>query len=136
MSEDVARRWVGYLTTAFPNGRSDLSALSLDTKMSTFTADPDDEHVCALAIAGEAQVIFTFDQGYDRDALRSVGVEVMNPDEWLAELANEEPLLFRDVILRQAMAWGGGRTVGELLSALDRARVSEFVAVMRAILEV
>jgi len=136
VDEDVAARWVGYLVGAFPRGRTDLSTPSPDIDLSTLTRDPDDEHVCSLAVYGKAELLFTFDRGYERDALGSLGVEVMHPDRWLTDLADKEPMLSRDLIVRQAGAWGGGRPVGDLLAALERAGTPDFVAVMRAILDI
>ena len=130
-----AERWVSYLPSAFPEGRVDLGAASADVDFSSLTRDPDDEHVCALAIAGGASLLVTFDHGYDRTALRTHGVEVAEPDEFLSDLLNEQPSIARAVIETQAAEWGGGRSVDELVDALARARVPRFAAGLRTLLE-
>jgi hypothetical protein len=60
----VAARWVGYLREAFPQGAIDISRLDPTIDLARLTNDPDDQHVCALAIVGEADYLFSFDRGY------------------------------------------------------------------------
>lgn len=49
--------------------------------------DPDDRHVFAAAVAGEASIIVTHNlDDFDREACRAVGVEVMSLDDFLMEL--------------------------------------------------
>ncbi|MBS1870025.1 MAG: PIN domain-containing protein [Actinobacteria bacterium] len=130
-----AERWVSYLRSAFPEGRVDLRALPVGVDLSSLTSDADDEHVCALAVAGDANLLVTFDHGYDRTTLRTHGVEIAEPDEFLSDLLNEQPSIARAVIETQAAVWGGGRSADELVDALARARVTRFAARLRTLLE-
>jgi predicted nucleic acid-binding protein len=135
MPQEVAERWTGYMRVAFPEGRVELSVLPGDVALSAMTNDPDDEHVCALAIAGEADYLFTFDRSYLRDALSAHGVRVVVPDTWLSEVMDTEPSALLRAVQEQASAWGGGRAIGELLDAFDRARTSVFAERVRQALE-
>jgi predicted nucleic acid-binding protein len=131
----VAERWVGYMRTAFPAGRVDPRALPAEVDLANFTRDPEDEFVCALAIAGRARLLFTFDRGYLQPALEAFGVEVHNPDAWLADVIDQEPAVFTTLVPRQAASWGGGRSVEELLEAFERASVPVFASKARALLD-
>ncbi len=55
---NAAERWVSYLQTAFPAGRVDISDALADDTLAGLTSDPDDQHVCALAVASEAGYLF------------------------------------------------------------------------------
>ncbi|HWT94921.1 MAG TPA: PIN domain-containing protein [Solirubrobacteraceae bacterium] len=125
MPEAAAERWVSLLREAFPDGRVDAGRLRDDIDLATLTGDPEDQFVCALAIAGRATHLFSFDAGYRADALAEHGVAVMNPDTWLTRAIDDEPELFVDLLTAQAAAWGG-RSVGELLDALERAGAVAF----------
>jgi predicted nucleic acid-binding protein len=122
----VADRWVGHLRRAFPEGQTDLARLP-----AAFTADEADQFVCALALAGDAQLLLTFDRGYLDVPLRGLGVEVVHPDVWLTLAVAEEPALVVDIVTRQAAVWGGGRPVPELLDAFERACVPTFAERVR-----
>ena len=132
--EPVAERWVGYLRHAFPDGRTDLASIPSDVDLSTLTSDPADEHVCALALAAGANLLITFDDGFNRAALREFGVTVIKPDAMLAPALDEQPGLFLAILERQAAAWGA-RPLPELLDALERADVPAFVSKARAALD-
>jgi predicted nucleic acid-binding protein len=60
---NAAERWVSYLQIAFPAGRVDIGDALADDTLSSLTSDPDDLHVCALAIAANADYLFTADRG-------------------------------------------------------------------------
>jgi len=66
VSVEVADRWVGYLSSSFPEERVDLARDDLAAAASPATTDPDDAHVCALAIAGRAELLITADPGLPR----------------------------------------------------------------------
>lgn len=134
MPRAAAERWAGYLRDAFPSGRTLITECPSDVELATMTNDPDDEHVCALALAGAAQLLITFDDGYVRTALLERGVSVVKPDAVLAPAFDEQPRLFVSILERQAGAWGG-RSVPELLDALERADVPQFVDKARAALD-
>lgn len=126
---EQAAVWVGYLRDAFPSGRVDLANVELE--LSGLSEDSDDAHVCALALAGEASYLFTFDRGYLRDALAAHGVEVVSPDVFLAQAIEDEPAAFEALLEEQAEQWGGGRPIAELLAALERAQVPVFAGKAR-----
>ncbi len=126
LSEEVARRWVGYLPQSFPAGRTDIAEALRSGELASLTVDPDDRHVCALAIASEADYLFTRDRSYLREALRARGIEVAEPDGFLTSALEEQPRAMRDLLELQASAWAGGRLLEELLDAIDRAGAARF----------
>lgn len=128
----VAEQWVGYLREAFPQEHVDLGALEVGVDLGSLTRDPDDEHVCALALAGRAELLLTFDHGYRRAELEAFGVTVLDPDAYLAGLLGEEPDAVLAAVRSTARAWGGGRPVGELTDALARAGAARFAEQLRA----
>lgn len=95
LTEEVAARWVDYLPQSFPTGCIDISAVPDGLDLASLTRDPGDVHVCALAIAGGADYLFTFDRGYLEEPLRRHGVEVPGLDRFLVELCKEQPEAFR-----------------------------------------
>lgn len=115
MPEPAAERWVGYLRDAFPRGRVDIADGSGDADLAALTSDPDDEHVCALALAAQADLLITFDHGYHHDGLLEHGIAVTHPDTFLVGVFDEQPRALRAILARQAAR--GGRTVAELLDA-------------------
>jgi predicted nucleic acid-binding protein len=131
----AAARWVSYLQTAFPAGRVDISDALADDTLSGLTSDPDDRHVCALAVASNADYLFTADRGYLRDKLASMGVTTMHPDQFLTQLLDREPSAVLDTLEAQAWAWAGGRSITELIDALERANATQFAAAARRALD-
>ena len=131
----VAARWVGYLHQAFPGGEVDITRLDPAIDLATLTSDPDDRHVCALAIVGEADCLFSFDRGYLRKELAAYGVNVLSPDAFLSTQIDNEPEALRTVIAEQAAVWGGGKAIGELLDAYERAKAPVFAGKARALFE-
>jgi predicted nucleic acid-binding protein len=128
----IADRWVGYLSQSFPDGREDIAARPASVELSAMTTDPGDEHVCALAVAGRADLLITFDRGYLNEPLRAHGVHVIEPDDFLTAGFEEHPRTLHRILDEQASSWGGGRPLPELLDALERARAGRFVALVRA----
>jgi hypothetical protein len=127
----VAAQWVGYLREAFPHERVDLGAAPAEVELGSLTRDSDDEHVCALAVAGNADLLLTFDRGYVYERLQAHGVVVLDPDSYLTSLLAEEPDAVLASVRATARAWGGGRSVGELTDAVARARAEQFAARLR-----
>ena len=118
MPRPAARRWVDYLREAFPDERVDVSRVLASTNLDELTADPDDQHVCALAIAGRADLLLTFDRGYLSEPLaRRHGIEVLTPDAFLLSAFAEEPQALAQVVEAQG---GGGAAVEPLRSSLTR----------------
>jgi predicted nucleic acid-binding protein len=128
----VAAQWVGYLREAFPRERVDVGMLDAGVDVESLTSDPDDRHVCALALAGGAELLLTFDHGYQHAALEAFGVTVLDPDTYLSELLAEEPDAVLASVRSTARVWGGGRSVGELIDALGRAGAKRFAEHLRA----
>jgi predicted nucleic acid-binding protein len=110
LDHDRAEAWAGLMANVFPAGRVDISQVPADLDLSALTSDDDDQHICALAIAGGADYILTFDKSFDVEALRALGIEVVEPDVFLSTAIDEEPGLFRDILTEQAAAWGDGRS--------------------------
>jgi predicted nucleic acid-binding protein len=115
-----AEVWAGLMANAFPAGRVDISQIPSDLDLSALTSDEDDQHICALAVAGGADHILTFDKSFDQPALQALGISVAEPDVFLSTAIDEEPDLFREILTEQAAAWGG-RTIEELIDAIERA---------------
>lgn len=131
MPAAAARRWVSYMRDAFPNERIDIAGVDLGVDLASVTSDPADQHVCVLAIAGHADLLVSHDRGYLRDALLRHGIEVTNPDAVLLGALDQEPDAVLRVVELQAASWGGGRSVGELLDAIERAGATTFAAEAR-----
>jgi predicted nucleic acid-binding protein len=134
MSAEVADRWVGYLSSSFPAQRVSLHGRDVAGAVSAATTDPDDAHVCALAIAGHAKLLITADRGYLADELRRHGVTVVTPDSVLASTLDQHEGTVLEVLDAQAAAWAGGRPVEELLDAIERAGAVTFAARARELL--
>jgi hypothetical protein len=108
MPAPAARRWAGYLREAFPEARIDLATLPDGIDLGWLTTDAGDQHVCALAIAGGADLLITSDHGYLEEPLSRYGIAVRAPDRVLAEIFAEQPSAILSVLRRQAAVWGGG----------------------------
>jgi predicted nucleic acid-binding protein len=88
---EAARRWVGYLPRNFPNGGIDLDESPAVPDLASLSTDPADAHVCALAVAANADYLFTHDRGYLSDGLAHYRVRVIAPDEFLAPTFDADP---------------------------------------------
>lgn len=130
LHRDRAEVWAGLMANAFPAGRVDISQIPSDLDLSALTSDEDDQHICALAVAGGADYLLTFDKSFDVEALGALGIDVVEPDVFLCKAIDEEPELFREILIEQAAAWGG-RTVAELIDAIERVRAPAFAAKAR-----
>lgn len=131
LSAEAAERWVGHLVDGFPAGRVEIDT-PMALNLTELTIDPDDHHVCALAVAGDADYLITRDQGYLPDGLRGHGVEVVAPDDLLCRALDDQPQAVLDVLELQAGEWGGGRPVAALLEAFERAGAPDFAGRARA----
>jgi predicted nucleic acid-binding protein len=134
LTAEVAETWVGHMRREFPGGCVDISAVPGGLDLGSMTRDPGDMHVCALAIAGSADLLFTFDRGYLKDPLRRHGVEVPDLDRFLVERCEEQPQAFARIVEAQAEVWSGGQLLEELLAAFERANVPNFAATLRPLL--
>jgi predicted nucleic acid-binding protein len=135
LAAGVAETWVGHMRREFPGGSVDISAVPEDLDLASMTRDLDDVHVCALAIAGSADLLFTFDRGYLEEPLRCHGVEVPDLDLFLVERCEEQPQIFVRIVEAQADVWGGGRSLEDLLAAFERANAPRFVSALRPLLD-
>jgi len=53
--------------------------------------DPDDRHVLAAAIHGEASIIVTFNlRDFPREALAPFGIEALHPDDFILQLLERD----------------------------------------------
>lgn len=105
--EDAAEAWVGHLRREFPYGRVDPVVVPDGLDLAALTRDPGDLHVCALAITGDAELLFTFDRGYLKEPLRDHGIEVPDLDGFLVDQRKDQPEAFARIVERQADAWAG-----------------------------
>lgn len=133
LAVEVAARWVDYLPRSFPGGKTDVTRAA-DVDIDALTDDPDDRHICALAIASRATYLFTHDRGYLREHLRGHGVEVIAPDPFLVTAFDADSEGFVEIVELQAAGWAGGRPVSELLAAFERAGAEAFAGKVRAAL--
>lgn len=108
LTTESADVWVGHMRREFPDGCIDPSGVPADVDLGSLTRDPNDRHVCALAIAGEANLLFTFDRGYLREPLRARGVDVPDLDRYLAAQLDQQPIAIMRVVEQQADVWQGG----------------------------
>jgi len=84
------------------------------------TSDPNDEHVCALAITAAPATLITLDDDFNAVALAAHRVRVATPDDVLVPSFDEQPDALIAILERQARAWAN-RPVAELIDALTRA---------------
>lgn len=126
LTPDAAKRWVDHLPENFPAGHIRIDAALNTIDLSSLTSDPGDHHVCALAIASNADYLFTHDRGYLHDGLRLHGVEVTAPDAFLDIAFDTQPQGMLGLLELQASDWGGGRPIEDLLAAIERAGASVF----------
>lgn len=127
----AARRWVGYLREAFPDGCIDLACRMSALDLSRMTSDPADEHIAKLAIVGNADLLIAGDRSYDGAALQEHGIELQTPDTFLRAAFDAEPEPVLDVLHEQVGVWGGGRPIGQLIDAIERAGAPTFAAHVR-----
>lgn len=136
LSADAAQAWVGHMRREFPSGDVDLTGVPEGFDLASMTRDSGDVHVCALAIAGSADLLFTFDRGYLKEPLREHGVEVPDIDRFLIAQCKEQPQAMARIVEAQADVWSGGRPLEELLAAFERANVPGFASALRSLLDV
>lgn len=117
---DSAQRWVDYLRRNFPAGRIDPEQAAV-SDLASLTSDPADTHVCALAVAANANYLFTHDRGYLRAGLKRHGVHVITPDEFLAPAFDSHTQAMLELLGWQASVWAGGRPIEDLLDTIERA---------------
>jgi len=135
LDRERAEVWAGLMADVFPAGRVDISLVPSDLDLTTLTSDDDDQHICALAVAGGADYILTFDKSFDQPALQALGISVAEPDVFLSKAIDAESELFREILTEQAAAWGG-RTIEELIDAIERAGAPAFATKARKLFNI
>jgi predicted nucleic acid-binding protein len=135
VSQQVAERWVNYMRQAFPDQRIQIDQVPADVDLTALTTDPGDHHICALAVAGHADLLLTFDQGYLSEPLAEHGIRVLTPDAFLDSTLRDNPDAIMSAIQSQADAWGGGRPIDELLDAIQRAGATMFASNIRRVID-
>ncbi len=90
--------------------------------------------MCALVVAAHADYLFTNDSGYLLDGLGRHGVQVLAPDEFLVNVLDSDTRGVLEVLELAASAWAGGKPVGELLDALERAGAATFARKARELI--
>jgi predicted nucleic acid-binding protein len=135
MPEETAERWVDYMRQAFPDQRIQIDQMPAEVDLTTLTTDPGDHHICALAIAGNADLLLTFDQGYVSESLAEYGIHVLTPDAFLDTTLQENPDAIMGAIQSQAEVWGGGRPINELLDAIQRTGATMFASKARRLID-
>jgi predicted nucleic acid-binding protein len=129
MTPERAEQWVDYMRQAFPDGQTDISTLIDTVDLTQMTKDPNDHHVCALAVCAGAQYLFAHDAGYKAPGLAVHGVQLTSPDDFLVELFSEDAVGVAQLLERQLASWSQGtKTLQELLEAFHRADVPKFAA--------
>jgi predicted nucleic acid-binding protein len=128
LTEEVAQRWVNYLRQNFPAGETKIDEVFASTDFTDLSTDPKDRHVCALAIAADADYLCTHDRGYLQEGLQRHGIEVAGPDPFLCVALENNTEGVLEILGLIASDWAGGRTIEELLDAIARAGAPTFAA--------
>jgi predicted nucleic acid-binding protein len=126
LTDHAAQRWVDYLRQSFPAGATNIDHVLANTDFSSLSTDPKDHHVCALAIAADADYLCTHDRGYLREGLQQHGIEVAGPDSFLCTALENDPQAILEILELIASSWAGGQPVEELLAAIERAGAPVF----------
>jgi predicted nucleic acid-binding protein len=130
MDAAVAARWVNYMRVAFPNGKIEITDMDPNVRLDAMTVDIDDQHVCALAIAGEADLLITSDKGYNAAALAKHGIQLVTPDAYLKAPLRTTPTTFLRSLLRR-LKHGPAGAPWKNYDAIERAQANEFVSTVR-----
>jgi predicted nucleic acid-binding protein len=98
--------------------------------------DPDDRHVLAAAIVGQADVIVTRNvRDFPPEPLERYGIEAQHPDEFIQHLLDLAPALVVAALRDQQTALTRpAMTMNEMLDLLDRIGLAETVAELRRIM--
>ncbi len=99
--------------------------------------DPDDRHVLAAGIHGEADVIVTCNLGdFPAAILSAYGIEAVHPDEFAASLFERAPDSVCAAVKRQrASLTNPPKSVSEFLATLDRHGLRKTAALLAQLAE-
>lgn len=95
--------------------------------------DPDDRHVLAAAIEGEAEIILTFNlRDFPASVLSKFGISALHPDEFLCRQIAAEPTLVMETIEQMRVKRKRPEISQEqLLNKLTRLNIPKFVKRLR-----
>ena len=94
--------------------------------------DPDDRHVLAAAIRGQADVIVTMNlRDFPSDVVGAFGVEAQHPDEFVLHLLDLAPGAVIAVAETHRQSLNPPKTVSEYLETLERQGLTQAVSVLR-----
>lgn len=95
--------------------------------------DPDDRHVLAAAIHGQADVIVTSNlKDFPRDYLWSFGIEPQHPDDFVVHLLDlAAPAVVEAVRKQRANLTKFPKSVEEFLVTLERNELTQTVSLLR-----
>lgn len=129
--EAKADRMLGLMRGAFPEAEIDASAI--ERLIPAMTNDPKDRHVLAAAVAGNSELIVTFNLGdFPVEACDGLGVEAIHPDQFLRDLYDLDPEVVFNVVADQAAELNNPpMTLEELLNLLERGGLPQFAALLR-----
>jgi predicted nucleic acid-binding protein len=106
------------MRTAFP----EADVLQYDDELQQVTNHPKDRHVLAAAVAGEADIIITFNVRHFRpEACSPFGITVEVPDDLFSRCLKEDPELVNQLLIEQVVDLRNPRmSQAEVLSRLHR----------------
>ena len=95
--------------------------------------DPDDRHVLAAAIRGQADVIVTLNlRDFPADVVGAFGIEAQHPDEFLLRLFDLSPgVVIAGAETHRQSLKNPPKTVSEYLETLERQGLTQAVSVLR-----
>jgi predicted nucleic acid-binding protein len=99
--------------------------------------DPDDRHVLAAAIVGQADIIVTRNlRDFPADALAPYDIEAQHPDEFVRQLLDLAPVLVVDAVRdQQERLVNPPVPMAELLAVFERLGLAETVLQLRRLME-
>ncbi|MCP9889104.1 PIN domain-containing protein [Cyanobium sp. ATX 6A2] len=115
---EQAARFCAAMERAFPEAVVEPPAGLADQ----LECDPGDRHVLAAAIAAKAEVIVTLNlRHFPQAVLQPLGVEAVNPDQFLCNMLDLDPITINDCLKTMAARQRNpARTAVVLLQALSR----------------
>jgi len=130
LGSDAISRRVAYMNETFPGARfGDFDEIEAGLHL----PDPDDRHVLAVAVRARADAIVTANlRDFPPAVLERLEVEAISPDEFLLSQLDMRSPVVLDVLEAQAAATRNPRrSVDDVLTALTRAGVPDFVDEVR-----